>query len=174
MSIKKYRIKCLTDNKNEDVIANSPPTVCPVNAAHSVDSNGVGCLEKDVKVNDGTLKDLTFADYKQLRYTELDAQTDVLLLSGFTYDTKQFSLSLNAQTNWTGLKTNTSDFTWPVEVSTLTEGENYNLANADVVAFWNAGKDRLQAVLDGGRAKKAAILAAVDEAAVDAIIDDRT
>lgn len=110
--------------------------------------------------------------YKKKRYNEIDKKTGGMIAAGFTYDSKQFSLSLNAQSNWNALKDDTSEFTWPAEISTIDE-DTYDLDEANVGAFWNAGKDVLKGHLDSGRALKKSIKDATDKAGVDAVVDNR-
>jgi hypothetical protein len=46
MTIYKYRIWCVTDSKYEYVWAESPPTTCPTNTAHSVDTGKIAVVDK--------------------------------------------------------------------------------------------------------------------------------
>lgn len=170
--MKKYRIFCETDNRYEEVIASAEPSQCPSVSNHIVDLSTISIIEEDVKVNDGTLKDLTLADYKQLRYNEIDYKTGLLIGAGFTFDSKQFSLSVPAQMNWNALKTNETDFTFPVTITTI-DNDEYSLAQVDLNAFWTAGRDKVQSTIDAGRSLKKQIFDAVDEASVDLVIDNR-
>lgn len=168
----KYRIYCTTDSKMEYVIASAEPTECPTNAAHTVSSDSICIIQKDVKVNDGTPTDLTLSDYKQLRYNEIDGKTMALIAPGFTYDGKQFSLSIPAQNNWSGLHDNSADFIFPYDITTI-DNDTYSLTSANLNAFWTAAKDVLEDKLGTGRALKKQIFDAADEAAVDAVVDNR-
>lgn len=109
---------------------------------------------------------------KQMRYGEIDLGTGTLIAAGFTYDSQTFSLSVAAQTNWNTLKDSESEFTWPVEVSTL-DNNAYDLTAANLSAFWTAGKDAIKGHLDSGRALKKSVFDAADTAAVDAVVDSR-
>jgi hypothetical protein len=168
----KYKVYCETDNKWECVIASAEPTVCPTNGAHTLRAGSANILDKDILVNDGTPKELTLADYKQLRFNEIDGKTLALLAPGFTYDSKTFSLSSNAQLNWSEIHSNKTEFTFPLDVSTI-DNDTYALAEANVDAFWTAGKDKVQEHIDSGRVLKKSVKDAVDEAAVDAVVDNR-
>lgn len=168
----KYKIYCETDSKWEEVIASVEPTQCPVDNVHTVKADSVSVIENDILVRDGTALSITLAELKQLRYNEIDGKTAALIAPGFTYDGKQFSLSVTAQMNWNGLKTNEADFSWPVAISTIDNYE-YSLAQANLSAFWTAGRDVVKAALDGGRDLKKQIYDAIDEAAVNAIVDNR-
>ena len=170
--MKKYRLICTTDSKYEYVIASNDPTVCPTNATHAIDTSSIVIVEEDMLINDGTSKELTLADYKQLRYNEIDGKTLALIAAGFVYDSQTFSLSLSAQTNWNTLKDSKPDFTWPVEISTI-DSNSYDLATGDLQAFWTAGRDEIKGHLDSGRALKKSVFDAANEAAVDAVVDAR-
>lgn len=110
---------------------------------------------------------------KALRSLDIDQKTNRLINIGFTHDEKKFSLSIPAQINWNALKNNTGDFTWPVIVSTNEDGE-FSLPEADVSAFWNKGKNHIKGYLDSGRTLKLQCKAAVTQAELDAIHDDRS
>jgi hypothetical protein len=46
MSLKYYRVPCTTDAKSEFVWAETEPTVCPVNAGHSIVAGGIVIVKK--------------------------------------------------------------------------------------------------------------------------------
>jgi hypothetical protein len=167
----KYRVYCETDGWVE-VIASTEPTMCPIDNGHTLRTGTTAIIETNILVNDGTPKELTLSDYKTLRYNEIDAKTGALIGAGFTYDSKQFSLSSAAQRNWSEIHSNQTEFTFPLAISTL-DNDEYSLASANVNAFWTAGKDALKGHLDSGRALKKSVFDAVDEAAVDAVVDNR-
>jgi hypothetical protein len=170
--MQKYRLWCNTDEKEEFVVSSSVPTECPTNAGHSIDTSSIAIIETNPMVNDGTAKNLTLADYKQLRYNEIDIKTQALISTGFTYDSMTFSLSITSQMNWSSIKENTPDFTFPLAISTKNNYE-YSLAEANVTAFWTAGRDAVKGHLDSGRDLKKSVYDAADEAAVDAVVDTR-
>jgi len=114
----------------------------------------------------------TLDEYKAYRYNEIDTRTAILISAGFPYESNTFSLSVYAQINWTEIHTNQSAFTFPLDISTLDNNE-YSLAEANVVAFWTAGKDTLKRHLDTGRILKKQIFDAADRAASEAIVDER-
>lgn len=172
MAIDRYRIYCDTDSKWEFVFASSPPTVCPTDGGHTVRSDSVVKVQSDVLVNDGTAKSLALPDYKQLRHNEIDGNTKALIGAGFTYDSKTFSASINAQTNWNTLKDQEAEFTWPVNISTL-DNDEYSLTAANLDAFWIAARDAIKGHLDSGRTLKKTIFDAANESAVDAVVDSR-
>ena len=169
----KYRLWCSTDSKWELVMASTTPTVCPEDAGHTITASSIVVVEHDVLVNDGTAKELALDDYKQFRFNEIDAKTSGLIVAGFTYDSKRFSLSIYAQTNWNVLKDETSEFSWPVEITTL-DNDTYSLTEANITAFWTAGRDAVKTLLDSGRALKKSVFDAADESTIDAVSDGRS
>ena len=151
-------------------ISDSEPTTCPDGG--TLDSQSVVIVKSGVLVNDGTPTDLTLADYKKLRYNEIDGKSMALIDTGFTHDSKVFSLSSFAQLNWHTLMNQTAQFTFPKDVS-LKNNSKHSLTEANVSVLWADGKAFIESVIDGGRNLKQSIFDAVDESAVDAIIDNR-
>jgi len=168
----KFKLYCTTDAKWEHILAVLPPTKCPSNGGHSFDANTIAIEKCGVLINDGTPKELPLNEYKRLRYNEIDGKTVAMILPGFVYDTHTFSLSSNAQSNWNILKAQEAEFTWPVEISTIWN-DAYILTQANLAAFWTAGKDAVKGHLDSGRTLKKSIYDAVDEATVDLVVDAR-
>ncbi len=168
----KYRVYCETDGKYEEVISSTVPTVCPINGSHTLRADSASIIQSSVLINDGTLKELILDDYKQLRYNEIDYKTGLLIAPGFTYDTKIFSLSGNAQLNWSEIHTNEDKFIFPLAISTV-DNDEYSLLLVNVHSFWEAGKDAVKGHLDTGRVLKKSVFDAVDKAAVDAVVDTR-
>ena len=114
----------------------------------------------------------TLADFKQAQFNAIDYKTGALIGAGFTFDSKQFSLSPTAQINWQAIKGNTSDFTFPLELTTL-DNDVYSLTDANVQGFWDAGKATLKGHLDAGRALKKTVFDATTIEEVQAIVDAR-
>jgi len=112
------------------------------------------------------------ANLKARRYGEIDLRTGQLIGAGFTYDSAQFSLSANAQLNWSEIHSNVSAFSDPVEVATI-DNNVYDLTHANVDAFWTAALNATKGHLDSGRALKKSVFDAADKAAVDAVVDNR-
>lgn len=126
-----------------------------------------------MEMSKATFKEgMTLEEYKDSMYSAIDLKTNVLIGQGFVYDSTTFSLSIYAQTNWHTIKNQTSEFTFPLDISTIDNNE-YSLAEANVAAFWDAGKTILKGHLDSGRDLKKSVFDAVDKSAVDAIIDNR-
>jgi len=168
----KYRIYCETDSKFEYVIASVEPTKCPVNDVHTIKADCACIVQQDIMINDGTLKKLTLADYKQLRYNEIDGKTLALIDGGFTHDGQVFSLSVFAQMNWHTLKNQTGEFTFPKNVSRK-NNTKHSLSQANVDTLWDDGKVFIENILDVGRNLKQDVFDADDETEVDAVVDGR-
>lgn len=118
------------------------------------------------------LSGLTLDELKKYRYTIIDRKTGGLISVGFTYDSRTFSLSPNAQMNWSEIHSNQSSFTFPLDISTI-NNDTYLLAAVDVDAFWSAAKNTVKGHLDSGRDLKKQVFDAVDIPAVNAVIDAR-
>ncbi len=113
---------------------------------------------------------------KHKKNLKIDHRTSELILEGFVYDSKQFSLSMPAQTNWIGLKQAVDEavLTPPIDVGSKDDKEEYELtAAADVTAFYGAALGAKKGHLDSGRALKLSVEAATDIAGVDAVVDTR-
>lgn len=111
-------------------------------------------------------------ELKAQRNGEIDQKTAALIAQGFLFDSKVFSLSIYAQSNWTNLKNLEELLTWPVDVTTITD-EEYSLSQANMPAFVGTAAATIQAHYDSGRALKLQINAASTKAEIDAIIDNR-
>jgi hypothetical protein len=112
---------------------------------------------------------------KATRRNAVDLQSGVLIGGGLTYDGKLFSLSANAQMNWTNVYQNRANWTYPLKVSIYATSGEYSLADQTAVEnFYSAGISRIKTILDGGRQLKIDIDAAVDQTALDAVVDNRT
>jgi hypothetical protein len=171
----KFKLYCNVDGWVE-VIASSLPTVCPIDNAHSITTESIVLIEENIQVNDGTATELTLDNYKALRYHEIDARTEELILNGFSYASKVFSLSQNAQINILALHETRNDpaLIYPIEYSTLNDSDNYFVIDADDLhSMYLTALATKKAHVDSGTLIKDSIRAAVDEAAVDAIIDNR-
>jgi len=124
----------------------------------------------DSIINDG---DLELDSAKNNKKKTIDAKTDELILNGFTYDSTVFSLSLAAQSTWTGMFSAQAYLTYPMAVSTLSSA-SYSLADATAVTnFYLTGVGTIEAVLGSGRSLKVAVNACTTIAEVNAIVDPR-
>lgn len=105
----------------------------------------------------------------------VDRRTTELIAGGFTYATKQFSLSLPAQINWMDalVASGAAGFSYPYPVATL--DNNYYLAadEAEMILIATAARDRRSWAVATGVALKKPIKDAADQAALDAVVDER-
>ena len=111
--------------------------------------------------------------YKATKNDEIDARTRELIEQGFLYSGEWFSLSDNAQRNWTALNAARDALTYPFPVSTKTDGEHI-IANAvDMQTFTLTALAAANTHYSSGRALKIQVNAAADKDAVNAIVDTR-
>jgi hypothetical protein len=122
----------------------------------------------------------TLDDNKATRCLMVDGKTRELLAQGYSYGGKQMSLSIYAQLKLDGVMTSIvrgnivepDDF--PISSSALDETK-YSITDvADAQAMWAEMVDRVKAIVPAGSDLKQQILDAEDQAALDAITDDRT
>lgn len=106
------------------------------------------------------------------RIHEIDYKTQKIISNGFTFDSNQFSLSIEAQINWSGLVTLESLLTWPMTLTTKGDG-SYSLAQANLLYFIGTGKTVITTTLDSGRTLKIAVNNSTTQAGLDAVIDSR-
>lgn len=117
---------------------------------------------------------MTDADYATYRYSEIDNRTGELILEGFTYDSRVFSSSENAQRNLLGVFVAQASLEYPLPWNVKDDSETYNLADAAAVtAFFNAALVAKKGHQDDGTTLKGQIRDAVDRAAAELIIDNR-
>lgn len=118
-------------------------------------------------------KSLTLAQSKVKKKADIDMRTRALIASGFTFDGSTFSLSENAQINWSGLNSAKDAIVYPVSVTTIDDGE-YSLVDAPTVsAFFLTGVGVIKSHYDGGRALKIQVEAATTIDEVNNIVDNR-
>jgi hypothetical protein len=123
----------------------------------------------------GLLPTPSLAGAKGARTILVDTKTDDLIATGFVVDGKTFSASDAAQLKWLGMYTSRADLSYPVTVPTKDDTQFVSLIDAtDVVTYYTALLTRIQTVLSGGVTLKTQIAAASDQAALDAIVDNRT
>lgn len=115
---------------------------------------------------------INLTENKKKRIKEVDRRTQEIISNGFTFDSNQFSLSIEAQINWSGLVTLESLLTWPMTITTKVDG-SYLLAQSDLLYFIGTGKTVITTTLDSGRTLKISINNATTQAELDAIVDSR-
>lgn len=113
---------------------------------------------------------------KLAKVKAIDARTDELIGSGFTYADKQFSLSIPSQSKMTAahhLKDHQA-FVYPVNWNTIDDEDVYSIPDAaDMGLFYLTAIGTIRAYLDSGTGLKDAVRAAADVAAVEAVVDPR-
>ena len=173
----RYRMYNDTKDQWEFVISDVEPTVLPDNPGDTVRAGSISITHQDIKVNDGTAKQLTLPDYKLLRFNEIDAKTAVLIFQGFEYPPASgniFSFSTNAQSNLLGTYSAKELLTYPFAWSYKDDHGVYQIAAvAEMSNFFLTALATKKAWQDSGTALKQAVEAAIDEAGVDAVIDNR-
>ena len=119
---------------------------------------------------------LDLSEYKELRYKEIDLRTEEKIKLGFSYASKVFSLSANAQTNILALDNTKDDpaLSYPIGYSTKDDSEHYDVVDAtDLHNMYLTALATKKSWVDSGTVLKDAVRAAIDENAVSLIIDNR-
>lgn len=116
------------------------------------------------------------SDVKAAKCAAIDARTSELIAQGFTYDSKTFSLSIEAQAKMAGVqqvKDNVA-VTYPIVWNNIDDTDTVSLADAAALeAFYLAGVGAYRTHADSGTALKDQVRAASTVAAVEAITDSR-
>ena len=171
----KYKLYCNFHGWVE-VIASETPTKCPIVETDTIKSNSIVIIEEDIYINDGTPTELPLEEYKELRYHEIDAKTTDIILLGFTYQSKIFSLSQNAQINLLALDETRNDpaLTYPIIYNTIDDLDSYTVVDStDLHTMYLTALATKKGVVDSGTNLKTSIRNATTQAEVDAIIDNR-
>ena len=145
-----------------------------VDFADTLSAGNVTTLDATVASHQAGFTGLPAA--KERKIKEIDARTDELIAAGFTYASKQFSLSIPAQNKMVGTHQVKDDpaLTYPINWNTIDDLDVYPIANpADLHGFYLTGLGTIRAHLDSGTALKDSVRAAVDIAAVEAVEDNR-
>jgi len=120
---------------------------------------------------------LTLEQYRALRFKEVDQRTGELISEGgFTYLGKTFSMSSNAQTNILALDATRDDpaMTYPILYNTKDDLDTYEVPDsANLHGMYLTALGTKKAHTDSGSEIKSLLRAAVDENAIEAIIDNR-
>jgi hypothetical protein len=172
----KYKVYCETDGWVE-VIASAVPTVCPIDGGHTLRAGSATVIERDIKENiDNIATELSLENYKLLKHNAIDRRTGELIGQGFSYATKQFSLSPGAQTNILALDNTKDDpaLTYPIKYNNIDDTDTYEVVDAaDLHNMYLTALATKKGHLDSGTVLKDQVRAAVDEAGVDAVVDNR-
>jgi hypothetical protein len=119
---------------------------------------------------------LDLSGYKQWRINEVNVRTQELITAGYTWAGKQFPLSINGQINLLGLvnAAQLGILTFPIDLNTIDDTDRHPIADpTEVYNIFGTALGTKKSILDSGTALKEQIMNAVDESAVQAIIDNR-
>jgi len=116
--------------------------------------------------------------YKESRYKQIDDKTAKLISNGFSYDDKQFSMSMQAQMNWNRLRVSIltgvlTALDFPQNVATIDDKVYTINTITEASDFFAAYANRLEQRLRSGRMLKTSIRQSTTKAEIDAITDDR-
>jgi len=114
---------------------------------------------------------MTLEELKDIRYAEIDMNTQQLISQGFQFAGHTFSMSLTAQINWSAFP-NLPDALFPLTIIDITESP-YICSLANKLNFYYTVLNGKNQWLQSGGVLKAQIKDCVDEACVTAIIDNR-
>lgn len=135
-------------------------------------------------------------DLKRAKNALIDEKTMSLIFAGYTYDNHTFSLSIHAQRNWIAISTSfeanlsiarkadplltqeqaydaVEASLYPLDVSTLGDLEYTFNTYSDFITFFNGAYTFANGHYMSGRALKNQVNNAVDEAALNLIVDNR-
>lgn len=115
---------------------------------------------------------ISLSDKKAAKIIAIDERTDAIISNGFTFDGNRFSLSIQAQMNWSALFSMQSLMSFPIGVTTL-DNTTYSLSFANLIPFIGTGMAVVKNAIGSGRALKIAADNAADQAALDAVVDSR-
>lgn len=171
----KYKLYNETKSQWEFVIADSEPTVLPDNPSDTLRAGSVILIDEDVNTNpDGIATDVSLINYKALKNNSIDERTGELIVAGHSYGGKVFSMSQNAQINMLGINESRDDITYPLSYSVIDNSETVDLVDAtDVHNFYLNALGTKKSYLDSGNTLIDQVNASVDEAGVDAVVDNR-
>lgn len=113
---------------------------------------------------------------KEAKFQAIDARTVELIEKGFVFALKTFSLSVAAQSTWTGLFTARESpyLEYPVRINTIDDLSTYELNTADDVAnFYFAAVGTYRSHLDNGTLLKDKVRKAATSSEVKAVVDNR-
>jgi len=118
----------------------------------------------------------SLAEYKALKNTAIDERTRELIEGGFSYNSKTFSLSQEAQAKLTGINQirTEGDTSYPIKWNTIDDQDVESLSNAgEVLQFYKAAVSAYRGHVDSGTSLKDSVRAATTKAEVDAVTDAR-
>jgi glutamine cyclotransferase len=119
----------------------------------------------------GRRYDLTnLQDFKDFAFIEIDKRTQDEIFEGFVFDEKRFSMSVNAQINWSNLMNVPQEY-FPVNVSTI-DNELYLLSWENKVPFYMTALGWKSAALQEGTVIKSQIKACTTIQEIEEIINN--
>lgn len=98
----------------------------------------------------------SLSQLKEAKVTEIDSETESNIVAGFEFDGKVFSMSVNAQINWTNFP-NIKDDKFPVPIMTKAD-ELYLLKLEDRENFYDTVLNHKYACLQAGNVKKQSVM----------------
>jgi hypothetical protein len=110
-------------------------------------------------------------ELKKVRCKEIDLRTSELIEEGFVFDGRTFSMSINAQINWSNFP-NLPEYVFPLVVIDKND-ESYSLSLNNKLNFYLSALSFKNSKLQTGGALKIQINNCSDEESVLAVIDDR-
>ena len=113
-------------------------------------------------------------EYKVAAMDKVDARSGELISAGYTFSSKQFSLSINGQINILATDVSNADMTFPFDYNTIDNLDKLVVTDATMLHnMYLTALATKKAHLDSGTTFKDSIRAAADKAAVDAVVDTR-
>ena len=113
----------------------------------------------------------TLEDAKISRCLDIDLKTGDLISEGFVFDSKTFSLSINAQINWSNIM-NVPDNAFPLTIMTK-DDQSYALSLANKQNFYLSALNGRLTQLGSGTSLKVQINALTTIADVETFVDPR-
>ncbi len=119
---------------------------------------------------------LTLDELKEIRIKEVDKKTTSIIDQGFYFDGFTFSLSIQAQSNLTNIKSNKSLFSslnlFPLQMSTKSN-DIYFLSESNVDVFFMYGLNKVKSAYVQGGILKQSIKSSLTKDDLNLIIDSR-
>lgn len=108
---------------------------------------------------------------KEERYSQVDQRTGELITQGFPFAGHTFSMSINAQINWSNFP-NIPDALFPLNIMDVNESV-FVCSLANKMNFYFTALNWKNQALQSGSILKGQIKACADDACVNAIVDNR-
>lgn len=113
-------------------------------------------------------------EVKESRYTDIDIRTGELISQGFTYNSRVFSMSENAQNNLLGTYTSKNLLEYPFSWNVKDDSETYQIQDVtEMENFFMTALSFKKGHQDSGTDLKKLVRDAVDINEVNLIIDNR-